>query len=363
MTRSSQIFLIVFMVFAGCDSSGGSDGGAVGSDAGPPSSSDAGTPGTDAGGDDGGVNDDAGPGDSDAGAIEDPGAAGSFTAEMASDSIAGSSGSIPLTIYLPTGAGPSPVVVFHHGFQLGPSDYASYGQHLASWGYVAVFPQMPGGLLGGPTHTELGADVIAILDWVDAGAEPIAGRVDASQIALAGHSLGGKISFLVASMDARVDAVVGLDPVDAGGGPFGGNPADFPSVAPDLMSSVSAPFVVVGETTSGTCTGFGCMPCAPTDENFQRYFEAAASPALEVDVLGAAHMSFLDDPNCGLTCSVCGAGSDDPAVTRTIARRTMTAFLEVTLRGRTGFSTYLTGPEIMAEVTAGRVATRTANGF
>jgi dienelactone hydrolase len=37
-----------------------------------------------------------------------------------------------------------------------------------------------------------------------------------------GHSLGGKLSLLAATKDARVKASIVLDPVDGGGGPGGG---------------------------------------------------------------------------------------------------------------------------------------------
>ena len=81
---------------------------------------------------------------------------------------------VPLTVYSPTGLGPHPIVVFHHGFQLSPSLYSSYGQRLASWGYIAVFPEMPGGLIGGPTHRDLKEAMMELIDWVD---EQIGGSV------------------------------------------------------------------------------------------------------------------------------------------------------------------------------------------
>ena len=126
---------------------------------------------------------------------------------------------------------------------------------------------------------------------------------------LAGHSLGGKISLLTAARDARPVGVFAIDPVDTAGGP-GSRPSEAnPSVAPELMPDITVPVGVIGETTNATCTGLFCQPCAPADENFQRYVDAATGPLWMAEVAGANHMSFLDNPDCGFTCSACGDGS------------------------------------------------------
>jgi dienelactone hydrolase len=339
---------------AGC---GGSSGDPVGS-----GGSDAGRPGLDAGaGLDAACTSDCAP-------TSDPGMPGSFATTTSSADLALADGTtIPLTLYLPAGAGPFPVVVFHHGFQLDPALYASYGSHLASWGYVVVMPKMPGGLIGGPTHRELAIDLGAVLDWLDGNAAepsgPLGGVADASRIGLAGHSLGGKISLLTAAGDARVAAVFGVDPVDAAGGPGASSAVDYPSVTPELMDQITVPIALVGETTNATCTGFFCQPCAPAADNFQQYYDHADHPAVEIEVLGANHMSFLDDPACGLTCSACAAGSDDPDTTRLVTRRAMTAFFNVVLRDDGGYLGYLSGDEMAAEIAAGLVTVAHKNGL
>jgi hypothetical protein len=89
----------------------------------------------------------------------------------------------------------------------------------------------------------------------------------------------------------------------------------------------------------------------------------ASSPALQVEVLNANHVSFLDDPSCGMYCSVCPAGTDDPAVTRRLTQRYLSAFLLVTLNGQDAYRAYLTGASMQADVAAGLVTTAVANGF
>jgi len=264
------------------------------------------------------------------------------------------------TAYLPDGPGPFPVVVLTHGFQLSPVDYVSYGEHLASWGYITVLPQFPGNIFSSPTHTELKTALADVLDWVDSGPTLFGGTEDPSQLALAGHSLGGKIALLLATEDGRPDAVFAIDPVDAGP-PNGGDPADYPSVAPELMDDINVPIVVVGELQNSTPAAFG-PACAPAGENFQAYYSAATSASMEVEVIGASHMSFLDNPFC-LPCLVCPPGTDDPLVTKSVTRELMVSFFESELRGEEWAEAWLGGTELDALVTSGLVAAQSKNGF
>ena len=301
----------------------------------------------------------------------DPGEPGSGTSSVATHELQLEGGVFPknadLTIYLPDAAGPLPVVVFNHGFQLGTDQYVSYGEHLASWGYVVVLPQMPGSLLNAPNHKELKEYEIKVIDWIVANAAvadgPMQGKADATRIGLAGHSMGGKVALLTATADSRPIAVFGVDAVDAAGGPIPGSAENYPSVTPELMSQITVPFVTLGETTNASCSGFLCQACAPADDNFHQYFEHATGPALEIEVLGANHMSFLDNPSCGFACSACPAGSDDTATTRKLTRRYMTAFFNVVLGGDPTFEAYLTGPAMAADVLAGLVSSAAKNGF
>jgi predicted dienelactone hydrolase len=268
-------------------------------------------------------------------------------------------GKAELTIYLPDGPGPFPVVVFSHGFQLGPENYVSYGEHLASWGFVAVLPKFPGSLIVPRTHAQLKEDLSAILDWIEGAPGELSGKADASKIGLSGHSMGGKISLLLASSDDRAKAAFVVDPVDSGP-PFALNPFDYPSVAPELMADIAIPLGILGETTSSEG---GLTPCAPADENFQQYYKAATSPALQIDMIGASHMSFLDDPNCGFACSACPAGSDDPAVTRALTLRVMTAFYLTLLNGDPVMASWLTDWDNLDPATADLVDIELKNGF
>lgn len=298
----------------------------------------------------------------------DPAEQGPLTVETVSYTLELSGGfwgtDLPLTIYLPQGTGPYPVVIFHHGFQLKPEDYASYGQHLAQWGIIVVMPEMPGGVLGlgAPNHVELKGYLSAVIDWAiaDAGAGTVGtlkGRANGQAIGLAGHSMGGKISVFLATQDSRPRAVFTIDAVDAAGGPVPLSEEDYPSVAPEMMATLAIPSVFLGETTNATCEGFLCQACAPEAENFHQYFLAAPAPSIEIEVVGANHMSFLDDPNCGITCSVCSEGSDDATVTRHLTQTYMTAFFLMHLTNQPAYANWLTGASMQADVDAGLVKT------
>jgi predicted dienelactone hydrolase len=266
-----------------------------------------------------------------------------------------------LDIYLPEAEGKYPVVVFSHGFQLSPSDYSSYGEHLASWGYVAILPSYPGSLIAPRSHAQLRDDLSAIVDWIEAEPAALKGRADTTLVGLSGHSMGGKVSLLFAATDPRADAVFAIDPVDAGP-PFAFNPGDYPSVAPELMPDITAPLGIVGETTNSTGGGFGGA-CAPAEDNFQQYYQAATSPAVEIDMLGANHMSFLDDPNCGFACSACPAGTDDTVLTRKLTQRMMIAFFEVQLKGDALMTPWFTDWETLEPGTFTLVSMQSKNGF
>ncbi|MFH2009919.1 MAG: hypothetical protein ABI333_25210 [bacterium] len=360
MKQSSTLVAGVLLTLCWCTgcsetAAGDADGSLVDGGADSAISGDSGQP--DAGGDDdGGINP----------LPPDPADPGGASWSSVSETVTVGSDAVPLTVYVPQASGSFPVVVFGHGFMLSPSLYASYGEHLASWGYIAVLPEYPGSMLDARPHRVLKELLIGLLDWIQANAtDPggvFSGKADATLIALAGHSMGGKIALLAATEDSRPRAVFGVDPVDAAGGPMGGDPVDYPSVTPELMDQLTIPLGLLGETVNATAGTLG-QACAPEADNFHQYYLHAVSPALEIEVLGANHMSFLDNPNCGLTCSMCAAGTDDPAVTRRLTRRYLTAFFNVFVRGETDFGVYLKGSPMAADVAAGLVTYQTKNGF
>jgi predicted dienelactone hydrolase len=288
---------------------------------------------------------DAAPGAPDAGVPPgaDPGAPGPYDVKM----VDATAGNVQVTVFAPSSdggqtvaAGSFPLLVLSPGFQMPRAQYASYGQHLASHGIIAVSQDFGGGFA--PQHQQLAAQTTAVIDWAVGGAGgALTGHVDADKIGAAGHSLGGKISFLTATTDARIAVIVGWDPVDA----------NTPSVAPELMSQIDAPIVILGETNNASG---GFMPCAPAADNFEQYYMAAGSPAVKITVTKADHMDWVDDTGCAF-CGFCTAGTADDAWVKQLSRRTTVAAARRYLLGDASMDAYLTGAVIQQDVVAGDV--------
>jgi hypothetical protein len=91
------------------------------------------------------------------------------------------------------------------------------------------------------------------------------------------------------------------------------------------------------------------MNCAPAADNFLTFFAKATAPALAVTVLGANHMSFLDDVDtCGFTCGFCQQATLANDVVNALARAYVVAFYGRHLKGIAGYDDYLTGATAQA---------------
>jgi predicted dienelactone hydrolase len=131
---------------------------------------------------------------------------------------------IPYKIYLPTTAkGPRPVVIFSHGLGGSREGAAYLGEHLASWGYIAIHIQHPGSdrsVWEGMTDPKeiiraLTAatrnlavlkgrfeDVPSAVDHIIAmnASGPLKGRIDVNRIGMSGHSFGAVSTMVAAGM-------------------------------------------------------------------------------------------------------------------------------------------------------------------
>lgn len=142
---------------------------------------------------------------------------------------------------VPSAPGPHPVVAFSHGFAGHRCQSTFLCTHLASHGYVVVAPDHVGnttvdvmtqamqilqqkGTMPGPDEMlhriqEIAdlrpGDVGHALDQVLSGGVALLGEVDASRVAVTGHSFGGWTTLMTAGLDRRIRAAVPLAP--AGG--------------------------------------------------------------------------------------------------------------------------------------------------
>ncbi|HRE91507.1 MAG TPA: acyl-CoA thioester hydrolase/BAAT C-terminal domain-containing protein, partial [Myxococcota bacterium] len=185
------------------------------------------------------------------------------------------------------------------------------------------------------THDALGTAMVEAVTWLTS--DP---RVDGTKVAVGGHSRGGKAAMLAAARDARVKAVLGLDPVDAPP-PLTQPNASFPSVTPELMGQVTAALLLLGSEYGATPVSFLAPACAPADENFEQYAQSAsaASRVVVEEIPKSGHNDFAD-PLPGLLSGACKAG-DQPATTRARVRTLSVAFLAVVLRGDSRYEPWL----------------------
>jgi hypothetical protein len=237
-----------------------------------------------------------------------------------------------LDVWLPEGEGPFPLVVFSPAFQLGRANYRELGRRAASHGLLVLVPSYGDGALSAIDHSDLAAYVSRFIDVALAESQPggrFPGAVDPSAVVTGGHSRGGKIALLAAIRDERVAATVTFDPVDSTGNPILPPPPtpENPSVTPELMPGYLVPGVMIGAGKGGA----GLVPCAPTAENFARYFEAVTvSPFVLVELPTAGHLDFAE--SAGLLSLGC-PGGDDPAANRAFAQATLVSFVKAYVQG------------------------------
>lgn len=110
-----------------------------------------------------------------------------------------SSRSLTTVVWFPDVAGRHPLVVFAHGYQVGPPPYLTLLQAWAAHGYVVAAPEFPltdaavaGGEIDENDINNQPEDLRFVTDSLVATGSPVASRIDPAEIALAGHSDGAE---------------------------------------------------------------------------------------------------------------------------------------------------------------------------
>ena len=243
-----------------------------------------------------------------------------------------------VTVYMPTSAGPHPLVGLSCGSTQIAAGYAIYGKRLASYGIAVVIENDP----GFSTNTGyITPDAAYVIDtWVPA---TLGDQIDLTKVGLAGHSRGGAVSMLIAStkLHGKVVAWFGIDPVD---NQFGQAPRQYGRTD---LASIGIPTAFLGaEVTSN---------CAPAADNYRMLYPRAPSPSVLVVGLGAGHTQFEPADACN-ACSICSPnGTADPNVVLAYANRYVTAFFARELLGDSSVGAAFEGALAADDVAAGHV--------
>jgi dienelactone hydrolase len=178
-------------------------------------------------------------------------------------------------------------VVFGHGFALTPAPYARMLQAWARAGYVVAAPAFPlenANAPGGPSESDLvnqPADmrflIARMLAASGAGSGPLAGLIDPTRIAVAGHSDGGDTALAVAYNRYLRDSRVGAAVILSG--------AEIPGVAGFTFRSGGPPLLA----TQGTADTVN----PPSFTN--AFFGVARRPKYLLSLLGAEHLAPYSD--------------------------------------------------------------------
>ncbi|KAJ9188088.1 hypothetical protein P3X46_003481 [Hevea brasiliensis] len=271
--------------------------------------------------------------------------AGSISTKAISVKESKSTSPKPLFIISPTIGGKYPVFLFFHGTCTTNSVYRSLLEHIASHGYIVVAPQLYNCPVVIPTisgNEELNY-AANVANWLLLGLktvlpENVEGNLD--QLAVSGHSRGGKTAFALAlgyakiPLEVTISVLVGVDPV-AG---LSKECRCDPKILKFFPHSfdLSIPVTVIG-------SGLGDQkfllfpPCAPSDLNHMEFYLESKPPIGYFVATDYGHMDILDDYEPRI--NICkGNRSRDPL------RRTVGGIIVAFLNGYFRYETkdYLT---------------------
>ncbi len=167
--------------------------------------------------------------------------------------------------------GPFPLVVFGHGFLMGPDDYDNLSAGMVNAGYVVALVATEQNFA--PSHQNFGLDLAFVAnEMVQNGASGVLAGWLQPHAAIAGHSMGGGATWLAAATSPMIDAVVAFAPAET-------NPS-----AVAVGEDIHVPVLVVSGSADGVTP--------PDTQHLPLYNSTTGAPC-------RAFASLLDGSHCG----------------------------------------------------------------
>ncbi|GFY88041.1 hypothetical protein Acr_05g0016800 [Actinidia rufa] len=238
----------------------------------------------------------------------------------------------PLLIISPTTQAKYPLLLFFHGFMIHNTSYALLLQHISSHGYIVVAPQLYNWMgTSGNSELEFAA---AVTSWLSTGglnsSLPQKVEADLHNVAVSGHSRGGKAAFALALGHAcpslKFSLLLGLDPVEG--------------IDPKILTNVprsfdlSIPVAVIGTGLSDR-RKFGVLPeCSPNGRNHEEFFAECKPPCWYFYAKDYGHMDMLDEGAELMLSFMCVEGKGAKAPFRRCVGGVFVAVLRAYLEGK-----------------------------
>lgn len=187
-----------------------------------------------------------------------------------------------------TSSGSFPLITFAPGFFASPSFYDSTLRHLASRGYIVIATTSEQ-FNPFPDRARYLSNLVGTIDYMVAensrAGSFFENRINVNEIGASGHSLGGGISIVLASIDSRVKASATLAAASLrDAGPLGSAPPPYADVE---VSKLDIPVSLINGSADGLI---------PVATNGQVIYNSGLAPKLLPNVVGGFHAGFTDFP-------------------------------------------------------------------
>jgi dienelactone hydrolase len=191
----------------------------------------------------------------------------------------------------PVASGEFPIIVFGHGFAMNWDAYSNIWDHYVPRGYIMAFVRTESSLFPSPSHGDFGLDLKLVAQKM-LDLQTTSGLFQNHiypKVGIMGHSMGGGASFLAASNNTNIHALIGLAPAET-------NPSAI-SVAPN----VQVPSIVFSGSSDGVTP--------PSQHHIPLYNGVTSTCKSFVNIIGGAHCYFANTNfNCDFGESTSSTG-------------------------------------------------------